>query len=239
MQKENGEFFSTYNYQCDIKPTDFVSIYYPGEATLALTRLYNTFKEECNLDTHKWLTAVRKSAHYLISRGDKKLNKITQDHWLMIAISELYPVTKDEQLSTYCFIIADEMIRNQYTEDNAPFVDFIGGKANSNPPRVTPTATNTEGLVAAWKLAKYISEGFETEFIINKIRKACMLAVKFQLKHQFTPEKSIFLPDPDKAVGGFFSSSIDYSIRIDYVQHNISSLLGMAKLLHSEIKKQL
>jgi hypothetical protein len=41
----------------------------------------------------------------------------------------------------------------------------------------------------------------------------------------------MYLPNPPRALGGFHTSLTDYEIRIDYVQHNISSLLGLYRAL--------
>jgi hypothetical protein len=50
----------------------------------------------------------------------------------------------------------------------------------------------------------------------------------------FTPADSYLLPDPARALGGFYASYADHTTRIDYVEHNLSSLLGLAELLGAE-----
>ena len=41
----------------------------------------------------------------------------------------------------------------------------------------------------------------------------------------------MFYRHPDKAYGGFIDSFTNPEIRINYVQHNISSLLGLRRIL--------
>ncbi len=47
-------------------------------------------------------------------------------------------------------------------------------------------------------------------------------------------EKSEEFRNPALAIGGFFESLDEYNIRIDYVQHNISALLGYYEILKNE-----
>ena len=61
---------------------------------------------------------------------------------------------------------------------------------------------------------------------------AIRLGVAFQLQTQFRPESVLYVSDPQRALGGFRRSLTNYEIRIDYVQHNISSLLGLYRILH-------
>ena len=57
------------------------------------------------------------------------------------------------------------------------------------------------------------------------------LGVRFQLQTQLRPESAMYLPDPQRAIGGFRRSLTNFEIRIDYVQHNISSLLLLRRIL--------
>lgn len=57
--------------------------------------------------------------------------------------------------------------------------------------------------------------------------KACRIAVAFQLQSQFRAESAMYLPHPQRVIGGFRRSLTNFEIRIDYVQHNISSILSL------------
>jgi len=63
------------------------------------------------------------------------------------------------------------------------------------------------------------------------MRKAIQLGIAFQLQTQFMPESVMYLDHPANALGGFHNNLTDYTVRIDYVQHNISALLGYYRIL--------
>ena len=229
MQKEDGSFHSHYYNKEGTRSSVFTSRYYPGEATLALTRLYRQHNEK------KWLDAALKAADYLVRDRDTelKLKEPLRDQWLMMALSELYPISGNRAYADYCFKIADTMIKHQYQPETSPYEHYTGGVDNLNPPHVCAAATNCEGLVAAWRLAR------EMKLPTERYGQAMLLSAKFQLRHQFTPETTHCLPNPARAVGGFRANSIKATIRIDYVQHNISALLGVLQVLSNEITSRL
>jgi len=105
------------------------------------------------------------------------------------------------------------------------YPDWLG--SYYRPPRSTPTATRTEGLSAAYFLARDFADLKEAEKILEIIR----LAVTFQLQTQFRPESVLYLKDPQRSLGGFHRSLDNFEIRIDYVQHNISSLLSYYRII--------
>ncbi|MDH5607561.1 MAG: hypothetical protein OEY93_11830, partial [Anaerolineae bacterium] len=59
---------------------------------------------------------------------------------------------------------------------------------------------------------------------------ALRLGARFQQCTQFWPENSLYVDDPQRGLGGFHRDLSNFEIRIDYVQHNISSLLGLYKI---------
>ena len=65
-------------------------------------------------------------------------------------------------------------------------------------------------------------------------RQALLRMASFQLRCQLTPVSSLYLPRPDLAVGGFRRSLTNWEVRIDYVQHNLSALLGLRAILLEE-----
>ena len=67
--------------------------------------------------------------------------------------------------------------------------------------------------------------------------KAAVLGISFQLQTQFRPESVLYLKDPERSLGGFHRSLTNFEIRIDYVQHNISALLALYRILEAEGKE--
>lgn len=218
-QLEDGQFIHQRSYP-EGERLDFVSQYYPGEALLALVRLYALDQQD------GWLDTAEKGAYYLINVRDKGLSadELIHDHWLLYALNELYRYRPDPSYLSHALRIAQTISQSQ---NRAPaFADYLG--SYYDPPRSTPTATRTEGLMAAYQLARDF--GYEEE--ARSILETMHLNVAFQLQTQFRPESVLYLEDPQRSLGGFHRSLTNFEIRIDYVQHNISSLLGVSQILY-------
>ncbi len=218
-QDEHGKFtIHKQDFNGPVDP-DFESEYYPGEALFALARLYQ-------LDPNpRWLKAAVSGALYLINVRDKDLpeEKLNHDHWLLYALNEIYRLQPHAEILTHAQKITNTIINKQRRE--SPYLDWIGSFYAI--PRSTPAATRMEGLCASYQL----TQDFGSADRLPDILKAIKLGIQFQLQTQFYPESALYLPNPQRAMGGFHASLTDYEIRIDYVQHSISSLLGLHKIL--------
>jgi len=218
-QNKEGEFVIQTQLFSSGEVTKFRSQYYPGEALLALVRLFQTNGQ------FKWLNAAESGAKFLINIRDgmKEDNELAHDHWLLYALNELYRFRPNKIYLDHSMRLANAILNSQ--RDTADFRDWNG--SFYTPPRSTPTATRMEGLYAAYQLAR----DYNNDEMRSKIRKGLERGIRFQLQTQFRPETAIYLNDPQRAMGGFKRSLTNYEIRIDYVQHNISSLLGMFDVL--------
>lgn len=214
VQEASGEFTVHKQAYPSGKVMPFVSEYYPGEALLALSRAYRVDPEA------HWLDTSEKGAQYLINVRDQGLSNqgLIHDHWLLYALNELYRSRKEDDYYDHAMRIAHAIVDSQNRRTTYP--DWPG--SYYRPPRSTPTATRTEGLVAAYRLARDFGDRKDAKAYLNSIRRG----ITFQLQTQFRPESVLYLSDPQRALGGFHRSLTDFEIRIDYVQHNISSLLG-------------
>ncbi len=218
-QGKNGRFVSQRHYPSGRARVNFESGYYPGEALLALVRLYALDRQEA------WLDTAEKGAHYLITIRDRGVPtlKLLHDHWLLYALNELHRFRPKELYLNHAMRIVQAITAGQNRKPAYP--DYLG--SYYNPPRSTPTATRTEGLLAAYKLATDFGKTREAPRILEAIR----LGIGFQLQTQFRAEKTMYFGDPRKPLGGFSRSFADLEIRIDYVQHNISAILGLYALM--------
>jgi hypothetical protein len=151
---------------------------------------------------------------------------MTHDHWLLYALNGLYRYRPDQLYMDHTLKITHSILQAQNFEPTQP--DWKG--SFYSPPRSTPTATRTEGLCSAYFLTQDFGDSKEAEPIIKAIRHA----VAFQLQTQFMPESVMYLNLPQSALWGFHRSLTNYEIRIDYVQHNISSLLGYYRILNNQ-----
>ena len=218
QQKQSGEFVSKYYYG-EPESEVFESIYYPGESILALTRLYQVDRDPL------WLMSAIRGANWLILKRDagKKTQDLPHDHWLLIALNELQQLTGKILYTQHSLRIARAILMGLCTTSTNP--DWIG--SFYVPPRSTPTATRAEGLVAVWQLTK------RNRISNARYLEALKLMAGFQLRCQITQDSALDLPRPDLALGGFRRGLSDWEVRIDYVQHNISSLLGLHSILIS------
>lgn len=217
-QEEGGRFAVHKQFYGQEQATGFRSDYYPGEAILALTRIH-----ALTGDQH-WLDTAEAAAQYLINVRDGELadEKLPQDHWLLYGLNELFRQRPQPIYLTHAGRIADAIVRHQNCAPAVP--DWLG--SFQIPPRSNPTATRTEGLCAAYQLAQFSKNTSQLEPLLEAI----VLGISFQLQTQIRPEIAMYLPDPARSLGGFRRSLTHFELRIDCVQHNLSSLLGLYKI---------
>jgi len=224
-QSETGRFAIHKQSYPRGEVSDFVSRYYPGEALLAMTRIYALDPDE------KWLDVAEAAALYLINGrdGGQSDSQLPHDHWLLYALNELYRYRPNPLYFSHALRVAKAIIQRQNLHPLYP--DWLG--SFYKPPRSTPTATRMEGLCTAYLLARDFGHLREAEAIL----KAMWLCAKFQLQTQFRPESVLYLNNPQRSLGGFHQSLTNYEIRIDYIQHNISSLLSLYRITGNQWQK--
>jgi uncharacterized protein YyaL (SSP411 family) len=215
MQRSDGSFESYYKVSGGQAATT-ESLYYPGEAMLGLMRLFKLTGDA------RLLEAARRGADHLIVR-QQRMGALPADAWLLQALEALFIVGHEKRYAEHAIALANSMMSAQYTEDDEP--GYAGG-FGPGPPRSTPTASRAEGLLAAYRIAH--SSGDPRAATIAGALKAC---AKFQLSQQLgsTTEG---VRNLTIAVGGFREDMSSLRVRIDYVQHNVSSLLGIAEALY-------
>lgn len=217
-QKQNGEFISKRYYSSD-EISDFISTYYPGEAILSLCRLYEFDRNE------SWLDIAEKGIKYVISQEKKDLVNCstTPNHWTLIALNELYRYRSNYTYFDHSLNISECILINQRNN-----IDRISEKPSwigsyNTPPRSASTATLSEGLIAAY----YLDYDYGEKNMSSRLLYAINLGIKFQLTYQFTNDNIQNIFNIQHSLGGFYNTMNCYDIRIDYVQHNICSMLGL------------
>jgi hypothetical protein len=217
LQSTEGEFLVHKLEGPGGEPSDFVSGYYPGEALLALLRLYEIDGDE------RWLDAAESGARWLIEVRDGALSdgELAHDHWLLYALERLSrhrpaPLWQ-AHASRLARVIMDAQLRPETLFPGEE--DWAGGWYR--PPRSTPAATRAEGLAAAWAIANAAGD----TALAAAIRESLAASIRYQLRTQVDRGTAAAWPSPSRAVGGFRRDLESDEIRIDYVQHNISALL--------------
>ncbi|TMW72323.1 beta-L-arabinofuranosidase domain-containing protein [Alteribacter natronophilus] len=204
------------------KDTDFVSHYYPGEAILAMARLYQVDGNE------KWLDAGENEANYLINTrdNDATLKTIAHDHWLLYALNDLYRERPKEMYLKHAFFVSEAIIRAQRLGDDLK-PGWYGSYEKPGTPASTPVACRSEGLGAAYRLAS--DHGYHSE--AEKYKSAIEEGIKFQLQMQLKPESVMYFDYKDLCLGAVHRHLNHFELRNDFTQHNISSFISYYRIL--------
>jgi hypothetical protein len=221
MQEPEGSFISYYRILGD-EPEGSTSLYYPGEAILGLVEFYRQTPAEKRL-----LDSAIRGAEFLIE-SQREMSDLPPDAWLMQALEALHQLKPAPKYQAHVLDLATAMLRDLYAGPETPerFMgsQFIGGYGPGEP-RLTPAAARSEGILSAYRMARAAEDPRATMLL-----EALKSSARFQLAHQFTNEDIGWLPTPEQAAGGFRGSLSSTRVRIDYVQHNISALLGLAQV---------
>ena len=155
------------------------SFYYPGEALLGLALFANNFLDDENLAKE-----VRKISKKALDRIVDERPKIyadlftalPSDAWLMQAIEE-WCKDKDFQKQNYInFVFTDAatMVEKTYKRDDSPYIDYEGGYYYVYGDHYFPDGARSEGLVAAYYLAKYLKMDNLAQKLLNACKKVAM-----------------------------------------------------------------
>ncbi len=211
-----GQYKSTYLYNGSFsyeKDTGWESQIYPGEAMLALTEMYEAFKDP------KYLESLNKALHYYSRDGNWKHFSFMP--WTTIAMSKIAILTEDVTFADFAFQMTDRLLYWQnLNEKNEAFGSLFGV------PTVF-TSTWMEGVGAALELAKHVGDKGKEKFYYQQL----MISFNWLLRLQYTENDLHNLGLENAALGGFRRSLVEPEIRIDNTQHAISSLIKALQYL--------
>lgn len=199
---------------------DLDSEYFPGEAMLAMLRIYALDPDPA------WLDASEKAAEYLITIRDYKVpdDKLPHDHWMLYALNDLHRHRPKPIYLEHAMKIAHAIARAQRSGGGTLAPDTVGSWNDS---RSAPAATRSEALLSAYHLARDFGRPADAEVFLRAIR----LGIAFQLQLQIRPESAMYFKNPPRPLGGFRGDLSDDALQIDVVQHNIASFLALSRLL--------
>ena len=228
MQEQNGHFRSKFEDTGQFVE-GFESVYYPGEAILALSLLH-----EIDPDP-RWLGAALKGIDYLEkTRQGVPISRLPNDHWLIMAadaVLQRYAAAQEPPISRqriidHALALGTMMMREQRRTSLLPGLkgSFVSDGA------VTSTSTRLEGLVALHNLLPPDHPNRP------RIGKSIEDGLGFILRAQV---------QAGNGKGGFpralrkrpairrearEANQRQAEIRIDYVQHALSALVGYQKM---------
>ena len=133
------------------------AMYYPGEATLGLMRLYAIDPQPAYLD------AARRAADWVIQVRDAPVSEDNQehDHWMSYALNELYRVTGDDAYLEHAYKIARAIEKKERGKD-APEPDLVGTFYDGV---TTPASTRLEAFDADIALSRFA--GKPTDWLLG------------------------------------------------------------------------
>jgi hypothetical protein len=195
---------------------------YPGMALYGLMRSQQHRPAEWKTDV------VRKALAYYRPCWQKNKNMAFVP-WQSAAFAEAYLLTKQQAFADFVFEMNDWIGGLQYTalDPKHPlwlggFMSWPDGKAAATPPHVG-SAAFAESLVAACRAARQAGDVAR----YPRYREALERCLQFLATLQYTEANTQHFADwyRDSLVGGFHASSQDGTLRIDYTQQVLCTLV--------------
>ena len=228
---KNGEILGYYihpqfqNGQPLINMTDeerkeTFSFYYPGEALLGLALFANNFLDD--EDLAKEVRKIGKKAlDWIVDERPHiyadLFTALPSDAWLMQAIEE-WCKDKDFQKQNYInFVFTDAatMVEKTYRHDDSPYLDYEGGYYYEYGDHYFPDGARSEGLIAAYYLAKYLNMNNLAEKLLNACKRVAMCQF-----HLFNDEINNYShKNPERSLNSIRFKATRQWVRVDSIQH--------------------
>jgi len=226
MQKDDGSFYSKY-YLATGHNDEWVSLYYPGEAMLALLLLYDRDPDQL------WLATAAKGMAYL-ARSRAEQAEPPSDHWALLATEVLLqrygelasPPAPEEEIVDHAVRICERMLHEQASGDEPP--DVCGSFLEDA--RTCPAAIRLEGLLAA---RRFLPDRHAR--LKHAIGEGCQAGIAFLLRSQIVTGElaggfpRAARPKPDTPENRKFNRRVG-EVRIDYVQHALSAMMAYEEM---------
>ena len=197
LDRSTGKYTHVLNPDFSVKE-EFRTVYYDGEATFALSRLYGLTKDD------KWLGAAEAAVNHFIDEDYTKY----RDHWIAYAMNELTKYVKNEEYFTFA-------LRN--AQENLDRINNVG--------RTAPTCL--ELLMASYEVYQriidedisvdYLENGFDLDYFLETIHNRA----DAQLDGYFFPEYAMYMRSPGTVLNAFFAREDGFRTRIDDTQHSV------------------
>lgn len=195
FDERSGEYFHVLEFPSFERKERFRTVYYDGEATFALCRLYGLTGDK------RWLDAASKAVDRFIRKDYTK----HRDHWVAYALNELTKHLPEEKYFEFGLRNANVNLDRIY---NQP----------------TTYHTYLELLTITFEMYSRIKEkgysvGYLDTFDAQYFAKTIFRRAEHMLNGYGYPEYVMYLKYPERSLGAFFVRHDGYRIRIDDVQH--------------------
>ena len=195
LNPETGEYYHVLNGDFTNK-AEFRTVYYDGEATFALCRLYSLTKDD------KWLSAARAAVDHFIEAEYEQ----HKDHWISYSMNEITKHVDDEEY--YAFALRNIQSNLQTIHD-----------------RDTTYHTYLEFLMVGFELYDRMEQkGMDNSALdLKMLLKTIYRRADRMLNGYFYPEYAMYMENPESILSTFMVRHDGYRVRIDDVQHNIGA----------------
>ena len=192
-----GEFYHVLHAADFSRKERCRTVYYDGEATYALCRLYRLTGEK------RWLQAAMLSADHFIAADYTQ----HQDHWVAYAMKELTWVVRRDDYDAFALQNAQRNLDFLYHRETTyhTFLELL-----------MVTFEAYEHIQAVNPALPYLQE-FDLPYFLSTIR----VRADRMLNGFFFPEYAMYMRAPQKILGSFMVRHDGFRVRIDDVQHNI------------------
>ncbi|MCF0137417.1 MAG: glycosyl hydrolase family 88 [Oscillospiraceae bacterium] len=196
MDENTGEYYHVLNGDFSRKEA-FRVVYYDGEASFALCKLYGLTRDQ------KWLDAVETAVNHFIEAD----YTIYKDHWIAYTMNELTKYVDKEEYYAFALRNAQVNLDTIYNRD-------------------TTYHTYFELLMATFEVYdRMVDRGIEVEyaknFDLNFFLKTIYARADRLLDGYFFPEYAMYMQNPQRILNTFMVRHDGYRVRIDDVQHSV------------------
>ncbi len=218
MQRPGGDFHHVYDRRRGAPDPTPTQMFASEQAALALVMAHEVLGDEPSLPAAEraldWLTGPKYG--YFLGRFS-----YGADHWTCLAAERAWPRLRSERYLDFCKGYSAFIGRLQFDQSHPAFAGHYGFSAVMVP-QAPATAGFTEAVAATYLLSRHHGEPDEG------LRQQTLRAAEALRRDQLRPDNSYLARNPQKARGGIRRSLVEQDIRIDFLQHSISALLGGA-----------
>lgn len=194
LDQESGTYYHVLNGNFTRKE-EFRTVYYDGEATFALCRLYSLTGDPV------WLDAAQSAVDHFIEADYTQY----KDHWVAYSMNEITKyITDRPEYYTFALENAQKNLQEISRRD-------------------TTYHTYLELLMSTFEIYdRMIENGGSAEgFDLWTFLKTIYTRASRQLNGFFYPEYAMYMENPQRILNSFMVRHDGYRVRIDDVQHNI------------------
>lgn len=195
FQEADGSYFHVFKAEDFTRKERYRIVYYDGEATFALSRIYGITGDK------KYLDAAERSVNFFIDNDYTRY----RDHWVAYSVNELTKYIPKEEYFNFGLKNVNVNLRKIYNQD-------------------TSYHTYLEMIMAAFDMYQRIKENnYVASYLLEFDHKFFIKTIFRRANHMLNgflyPEIAMYLKAPETVVNSFCVRHHAFRVRIDDVEH--------------------